>query len=156
MGISKRVTVVGVGNLLLKDEGIGVHIANALQALRLPPPVEIIDGGTSPDILTCLEPADKLVIIDAAATGGAPGTIYRFHPDELNPVAGRIVSLHEVDLLSNLRMMSLAGHTPKEVVIIGVQTKEIDWGTELSTELQDRIPEIVSVILEEIGVAVNM
>ncbi len=151
MGKPSRVVVVGVGNLLLKDEGIGVHVAHALQELELPHGTEIIDGGTSPDLLAYLEPADKLIIIDAVEAGGTPGTIYRFHPDDLTLEARGLSSLHELGLMSSLKMMSLLGNEPQEVVIIGIQVKEIDWGTELSTELREKVPEIISVVLKEIG-----
>ena len=151
MGQPSRVAVIGVGNLLLKDEGIGVHIARALQELNLPDGVEIIDGGTSPDLVTYLEPADKLIIVDAVQAAGEPGTIYRFHPDDLATEAKGLISLHELGLMPSLRMMSLLQNEPKEVIIIGVQPKEIDWGTELSAELQQKIPEIVNIVLGEIS-----
>lgn len=150
---SKRVAVVGVGNLVLKDEGIGVHIAHALQELDLPDGVAVIDGGTSPDVLDYLEPADKLIIIDAAEAGGTPGTIYRFHPDDLTLETGELISLHELGLMSSLKMMSLLGKAPQEIIIIGVQPKEIDWGMELSPELQEKVPEIVRIVLTEIDQA---
>ena len=152
MGKSDRVAVIGVGNLLLKDEGIGVHIARALQELNVPHGVEITDGGTSPDLLACLEPADRLIIIDAVEAGGKPGTIYRFRPDDLTQEGGELLSLHQLGLMSSLRMLSLSKNEPKEIIILGVQPKEIDWGTELSTELQEKIPEIIKVVLKEIGV----
>lgn len=151
MAESKRVAVVGVGNLVLKDEGIGIHVAHALQELDLPDSIEIIDGGTSPDVLDYLEPADKLIIIDAAEGGGSPGTIYRFHPDDLTLESGELISLHELGLMSGLKVLSLLGKAPQEIIVIGVQPKEIDWGTELSTELQERIPEIINVVLKEIS-----
>ncbi len=145
-----RVTVVGVGNLLLRDEGIGVHVARILQAMDLPD-VEVIDGGTSPDVLACLEPTGKLIIVDAAETGGEPGTIYCFRPKDLADAPSGHVSLHELGVVEELKMMTLLGNTPDEVVIIGVQPKQIEWGPELSPELAARVPEIVKIILEEIG-----
>jgi len=149
---SKRVVVVGVGNLLFKDEGIGAHTVHALQELDLPPNVELIDGGTVPDVLTCLGKVDKLIVIDAAEVGGEPGAIYRFRPEDLATGAGEAVSLHEVGVLQSLSMMRLLGDEPQEVVIIGVQPAEIDWGMELTARLQDKVPEIVRIVLAEIGV----
>jgi len=151
MKISNRVVVFGAGNLLLKDEGIGVHIAHALKELNLPDGVEVIDGGTSPDLLAYLEPADRLIIIDAVQARSEPGTIYRFHPDDLTTDSGGLMSLHEAGVMSGLRMMSLARNKPEEVIIIGIQPKEIDWGTELSPELEGKVPEIVRAVLKEIG-----
>jgi len=146
-----RIAVVGVGNLLLKDEGIGVHIAHALQQIDIPYNVKIIDGGTSLDLPDCLENVDKLIIIDAVKTGGQPGTIYRFHPYDMDIESEGIISLHELGLAQSLKMMRLIGNEPKETVIIGIEPKEINWGTELSAELQQKIPEIINAVLGEIS-----
>jgi len=143
--------VVGVGNLLLKDEGIGVHIAHALQQIDIPHNVKIIDGGTSPDLPYYLKEADKLIVIDAVKAGGKPGTIYRFHPYDMDIESERIISLHELGLEQSLRMMRLTGNEPKETVIIGIEPKEIDWGTEPSAELRQKIPEIINIVLKEIS-----
>jgi len=143
--------VVGVGNLLLKDEGIGVHIVRALQQINMPQNVRIVDGGTSPDFPYDLKDIDKLIIIDAVKTGGKPGTIYRFHAHDLNIESEGIISLHELGIAQSLRMMRLMGNGPKETVIIGIEPKEIDWGTELSAELQQKIPEIINAVLGEIS-----
>jgi hydrogenase maturation protease len=148
---SNRIAVVGVGNLLLKDEGIGIHVVRALQESSLPDGIIVIDGGTFPDVLDYLEPADKLVIIDAAEAGGIPGAIYRFRPGDVTLETGEAISLHELGLISSLKMMSLLGKTPPEVVIIGIQPKEIGWGMELSPELKEKVPEIVRVVLKETG-----
>ncbi len=142
--------MVGVGNLLLKDEGIGVHVARALQEMELPDGTEIIDGGTVPDLLAYTGAEDRLLIIDAVAAGGAPGTVYRFHPDDLAAKAGEPLSLHELDLTASLGMMRLAKREPAEVTIIGIQPDEIDWGTELSAELQEKLPEIVRTVRKEL------
>jgi hydrogenase maturation protease len=148
---SNRIAVVGVGNLLLKDEGIGIHVARALQESPLPDGVIVIDGGTSPNVLDYLEPTDKLVIIDAAEAGGVPGAIYRFRPDDVTLETGEAISLHELGLVSSLQTMSLLGKTPPEVIIIGIQPKEIAWGMELSPELKEKVPEIVRAVLKETG-----
>ena len=147
-----RVVVIGVGNLLLKDEGIGVHVAHALQQMDIPQDVTIIDGGTAPDLVAYSEAGDKLIIIDAVKAGGEPGTIYRFHPHDLSAEAEGAISTHELGVEQSLRIMKLMGNEPREIVIIGVELKEIEWGTELSTELQQRIPKIVEVLLKEIGI----
>jgi len=146
-----RVVVIGVGNLLLKDEGIGIHTIKALQEINLPQDVKIIDGGTAPDLIAYTEAGDKLIIIDAAKVGGEPGTIYRFQPRDLAEEGGEVISVHELGVAQNLRLMSLTGNEPEAIVIIGVEPKEIDWGTELSPELQPKVPEIVRIILKEIG-----
>jgi hydrogenase maturation protease len=150
-GSLPRILVVGVGNLLMKDEGIGIHAVKALQEVGLPPDVKLVDGGTSPDIIAYTRAGDKIIIIDAAQAGGEPGTIYRFRPQDLAGGEGNLTSAHELGVEHNLRLMSLMGSEPKEIVIIGIEPKEIDWGTELSTELQQKVPEIIRVVLREMG-----
>ena len=145
-----RVVVVGVGNLLLKDEGIGIHTVKALQEIVLPQDVKIVDGGTAPDLIAYTEAGDKLIIIDAAKAGGEPGTIYRFRPQDLASEE-RAISVHELGVAQNLKLMALMGNEPSEIVIIGVEPKELDWGTELSPELQAVVPAIIKVVLKEIG-----
>jgi hydrogenase maturation protease len=147
----KRTIVIGVGNLLQKDEGIGIHAVKALQEMQLPDNVTIIDGGTSPDILACTRGGDRLIIVDAARAGGEPGAIYRFQPDDLVSESGEALSIHELGVPHNLRLMLLSGNEPSDVVIIGIEPKEIAWGIELSPELKKKIPEIISVVLKEIG-----
>ena len=144
--------MIGVGNLLLKDEGIGIHTVKALQEINLPRDVKIIDGGTAPDLIAYTEAGDKLIIIDAARAGGEPGTVYRLLPRDLSEETGGAISAHELGVEQSLRLLSLTGNEPGEIVIIGIEPKEIDWGIELSTELQQRMPQIVRAILREIGI----
>jgi hydrogenase maturation protease len=146
-----RIVVIGVGNLLLRDEGIGVHTVRALQDIDLPRDVTIIDGGTAPDLIAYSRAGDKLIIIDAARAGGEPGAIYRLHPEDLAPESGEVVSLHELGVEQSLRLMSLMGNEPAEIIILGVEPKEIEWGTELSAELQSKIPQIVRAVIREMG-----
>lgn len=146
-----RIVVIGVGNLLLKDEGIGIHAVQALQELDLPPDVQLVDGGTSPDLIAYTRAGDKLIIVDAARAGGEPGAIYRFKPGDLAEEKAALTSVHEIGVVENLNLMSLTGDKPGEIVIIGIEPKEIEFGTELSTELQQKVPQIVNAVLKEIG-----
>jgi hydrogenase maturation protease len=146
-----KIVIIGVGNLLMKDEGIGIHAVQALQELDLPADIVTIDGGTSPDLIAYTRAGDKMIIIDAAKAGGEPGTIYRFQPEDLAEVTGKLTSAHEMGVEENLKLMSLTGNEPEEVVIIGVEPGDIDWGTELSPELQDKLPAIIDTVLKEAG-----
>jgi hydrogenase maturation protease len=146
-----RIVVIGVGNLLMKDEGIGIHAVKALQEIDLPPDVELIDGGTSPDLIAYTRAGDKMIIIDAAKAGGEPGTVYRYRPEDLTAGKGILTSAHEMGVVENLKLMDLTGNEPQETVVIGIEPKEIDWGTELSPELQKRLPDIVQAVLREIN-----
>lgn len=150
--LPKKIAVVGIGNLLLKDEGIGVQVAQRLQEFPLSTDVdlEIIDGATSPDVFWQLHGVDKLIIIDAARGDGEPGTIYRI-PLESLPLEKNTTSLHQMDLVQTLQIMAYLGQRPREIIILGVEPKEMDCGLELSPELEKKVPQIISLILQEIG-----
>jgi len=153
--------VLGIGNVLLRDEGIGCHVVHALesQPVGTVPDVKIIDGGTCPDMLQLLEDADKLVIVDAVKGGGPPGQIYRFHFEDVTLEKKPFLSLHDMTLMDSLMSMQV-WHPDKigidETVIIGVEPKETDWGLELSAELQEKMPEIVNIVLSELNTAPNV
>jgi hydrogenase maturation protease len=141
--------VVGIGNALLRDEGVGCHVVHALEEIPLPD-VEIIDGGTCPDVLQRLEGADKLIIVDAVKGGGMPGQIYRFHLEDITVEQKPFLSLHDMNLVDSLMLMQL-WHNIGEAVIIGVEPREISWGLELSPELKEKMPQIVDAILSELN-----
>jgi hydrogenase maturation protease len=150
-----KAAVIGIGNLLFKDEGIGVHAIRALEALELPDCIdlELIDAGTSPNLAAILDDAiDKLVIIDAVKAGGKPGEIYRIKTEDLTFEESKEISIHELGLRQNLKMMELAGKKPEEVIIIGVEPEEIGWGTDLSPLIERKMPRIIKMILKEIGI----
>jgi hydrogenase maturation protease len=149
----KKTVVLGTGNELFKDEGVGVHVARILQT-KLPTSindVEVIDSGTSPDIWSLIDGADKLIIVDAVRGGCEPGTIYRFTPQQIVAETGIITSVHQMGILENLSLIELVGSKPGETIIIGVEPKELEPGLELSPELQKRMPKIIQTVLEEIS-----
>ena len=147
-----RVVIVGVGNLLMQDEGIGIHAVQELEKRGLPPDVKIIDGGTSPDLIAYTRAGRKMIIIDSAKAGGQPGDIYRFRPEDLASEKPELASAHQLGVVENLALMDIAGAKPGEIVIIGVEPEKIDWGMELSPKLKERMPKIVEIILKEIQV----
>jgi len=146
----KNVIILGVGNLILKDEGVGVHVVKEMENRELPPGVEVIDGGTATmDLLSIIHESEKIIVIDALASGGQPGTIYRCLPEELMDAPERPLSLHQVDLLDVLLMArQLGGHV--SVVIIGVEPKEISCGMELTTEVKAAVPKVIKAIFKEL------
>jgi len=153
-----KIAILGVGNLLLQDEGIGVHLVQMLNEEDLPLKavgcqLSVIDGGTSPDVLSLIENVDKLIIIDAVKGGREPGTIYRFNLDtescQLSAISVRL-SLHQMSLVDNLRMLDLIDKKPKDTIIIGIEPKNIEPGLELSPEIKEKMPELERLVLQEI------
>jgi hydrogenase maturation protease len=124
-------------------------VVHALEGVPLSD-VEIIDGGTCLDVLQLLEGADKLVIVDAVKGGGMPGQIYRFHPEDITLEQGPLLSVHDMGLVDTLKLVQL-WHNVGEAVIIGVEPGEIDWGLELSPELEEKIPRVIDAILSELN-----
>jgi hydrogenase maturation protease len=119
-----RTLILGIGNLLLSDEGVGVHVARALQREELPSNVITLEVGTAfLDALPEIELADRIIIIDAMQADHAPGTIYRVpFEDCVKPEC--IASLHGFDLS---RVIYLAGReTAPEAIVIGVEPGRID------------------------------
>jgi hydrogenase maturation protease len=146
----KKTVVLGIGNLLLRDEGAGVHVVSRLMQMDLPENVEVVDGATDPlDILSLSRDVDKLIIVDALQGGGEPGTIYRMSPEDIASCGEVPFSLHQLDLIQMLDMCASIGSRPS-TVIIGVEPKEIDFELELSPEVEGKIPRIIELILEEI------
>ena len=145
-----RVVVLGVGNELLKDEGIGVHVARELARQTITFPVEIIEAGTVPDCWQGDEPVGKLVVIDAVYGGGEPGAIYRFTPEDVEFESSMMTSVHQISLVDSLKLSEVTGNKPQKTVIIGVEPKEVAWGTELSEELRGRIHDVVRIVLKEV------
>jgi hydrogenase maturation protease len=141
--------VLGIGNVLLRDEGVGCHVVHALEGIS-PPDVKTIEGGTCADALQLLEDADKLVIVDAVKGGGMPGQIYRFHLEDVSVEQKPFLSLHDMGLLDSLILMKL-WHNIGETVIIGVEPRELGWGLELSPELQEKMPRIIDAVLSELN-----
>jgi len=137
---------------LLKDEGVGVHLVQELAGSDIGHAnLNIIDGGTSPDILSLVgDGIDKLIIVDAVKAGGKPGTIYRFGFADLDFDSEMPISLHDIGVLDSLRMMALLDRQPKSTVIIGIEPRTIDYGLELSPEVEERLPELIELVLKEI------
>ena len=164
-GKNGRVLVLGLGNILLRDEGVGVHIAAELEKQDLPANVEIIDGGTAGlDVLLSQEGIDKLVVVDAVRFGKEPGTIYKIRlsvgeKGKLTQIFGpdneSKISLHQIGLIDALAAAEKLSCAPREIVIIGIEPKEITHGLELTEQVKRKIPKIVNTVLEEINDAIH-
>ncbi|MFQ6066149.1 MAG: HyaD/HybD family hydrogenase maturation endopeptidase [bacterium] len=145
------ILILGVGNILLGDEGVGVHVIRELQKEKLPPNIELMDAGTALfSVLHLLEKRKKIVVIDAAKGGKPPGTIYRILPSRIKSEHNKLLSLHEMGLIECLAAME-AKARPRDMVIIGVEPDSIDWNLQLSRALQQKLPEIVKAVMSEIS-----
>ncbi len=148
--------IVGVGNILCSDEGIGVHIINRLKEMDLPDYVGIYDCGTNGiAVLEALDGCKKGIIIDAVSMGGPPGKIYRFTVDDILQMEDnlfKLVSLHQFDLISTLKVAQITDvyHLPKDIVIIGIEGKSFDFSLELTDEVANVIPNVIRIVMEEI------
>ncbi len=144
-----KILIVGIGNLLCRDEGIGVHVIQEMKNMRLPDHIELLDIGTSTmDLVSYLEGVKKMIVIDAMKAGGTPGVIYKCKPEDLIPKGEGPISLHEIGLLETLTMAKKMG-MEIDTVIIGVEPKVLDWGMELTEEVKIKIPTIIEAVLKE-------
>ncbi len=145
------VLVLGVGNILLGDEGIGVHVVRELEEEKLSGNVELMDAGTGLfSIAHLLKKRKKVIVIDAAKGGEEPGTIYRILPSQIKNEHNKILSMHEIGLRECLTTLEQEG-VSQDIVIIGIEPDLIDWGIQLSSRLQQKLPEIIRAVLSEIS-----
>jgi hydrogenase maturation protease len=148
-----KTLVLGIGNTLLSDEGVGIHalrfLAHRYPRLR---DVELLDGGTLS--FTLAEPiarADGLIVVDAARLDAAPGTVGRFEGEAMDRyLKGKRGSVHEVGLADLLDMSRLTGDMPERRCLIGVQPGSLDWGERPTAEVEAVIPAVAGMVLETI------
>ncbi len=146
------ILILGLGNLLLRDEGVGVHAAQVLARAQLPPEIEVCDGGTAGlALLDVLADRRKVVVIDAVDAAAPPGTILRLAPAHLMAGGNQAVSLHELGLLETLQLARRLGWAPDEVVILGVVPQALDAGLELSPPVQAVLSVLMEMALTEAG-----
>jgi len=148
----KKVRVVGIGNLVMHDDGLGPHLIQLLESMGdVPEGVELIDGGThSYDLVEFFAEADAVIIIDALKFEEEPGTIYRAPFKELRPdPVNEAKSVHELNFIDAVNMVNMLGYDP-EVIVFGMEPKVIDVGIELSPELAAKLPRLAELVKEEI------
>jgi hydrogenase maturation protease len=143
-----KTLVLGIGNLLLCDEGIGVHVARALVNEELPEGIEVLEVGTAIlDALPAIASAQRIIVVDAVKADGPPGTIYRMPFDAFAP-SPVIASMHGFDLS---RVLALAGRTDHpEIMVIGVEPAVVDWSMDLSSAVAEALPIVIEAVRQEI------
>jgi len=142
-----RTAIVGVGNLLMRDDGVGVHVAHELSDRPLPGPVEVIDAGTSAEAAFALGSVERVIVVDAAALGGSPGTVYRLTADDALAAEG-LRTCHDLGLVGTLR--AAAGPDAPEILVLGVEPKEIGWGVGLSWEVAAAVSKVIELVNAEL------
>jgi hydrogenase maturation protease len=148
---NKPILILGIGNLLLKDEGIGVHVVQRLMNMPLPKDVEVMDGGTMGlNLIYYIEGRKKVIVIDAVLTDAPSGTLYRFTDKDLEEQTGSLISAHEINFVQVLSHAALLGSRPEEVIFIGIKPHEIAEGIGLTPIMEERIPKIIELVMKEI------
>jgi len=144
------VVVLGVGNELMADEGVGVHVVRRLRQAGSDERVELIEAGTALiEALDLVEPGADVVVVDAASGGGEPGSVYRLALDDV--AAPRGVSLHETSLPEAFAVAQAGGARFGRVVIFGIEPSVVRVGTEVSQALAEELPTILDVVRDEIA-----
>ena len=148
----KTVLVLGLGNPLRGDDGIGPRVVEELIRRELPEGATALDAGTGGlDLLQVLEGWERAIIIDAADVGREPGQFARFTPDEARFVSSEdATSLHNAGLAEVLALAKAIGQSLPELVIFGVQPEKIGWGEGVSPAVEAALADLVDAVLEEI------
>lgn len=156
MSISERgarTVVLGVGNPLMGDDGLGIAVLDSLRAWRLPAAVELVDGGTwGLTLLPAIEAADRLLLVDAIDTGDVPGTLHVLEREQIPRYLATKISPHEVDLRDVLALAELRGTLPVETVAIGLQPATVELSSELSEAIRDRLDDLVVAVTQRLAV----
>ncbi|MDO3377755.1 hydrogenase maturation protease [Geoalkalibacter halelectricus] len=143
--------ILGLGNPLMGDDGVGIVAVERLAALDLPPGVEVVDGGTGGlTLLHLMEGAARVIFVDAVDMGRAPGAIACFDLNRVDVAEQGALSLHETGLPQVLALGRELGVLPR-VILYGVQPACVAPGTRLSPNVKDALPELVGRILREVG-----
>lgn len=146
-----KTLILGVGNILLRDEGVGVYVAQRLMKLSLPPDVAVIECETELfGVMSLIEKAKKLIVIDAIKAGAHPGTVFKFRDQDICEPSKKLYSLHQIGLLDTLEILGRMDVKPI-TTIIGIEPKDVEVGMELSSEIEDAMPGIISQVLDEVS-----
>ena len=143
---------MGIGNLIMSDDGAGVKVIQHLaENYRFPPEVTVLDGGTlGLDLLPRLEGIDRLLIVDAVETGNAPGSLIRLSGEEIPIVMETKLSPHQMGLKDLIAISVLQGVKPPEMVLLGVQPETIELGLDLSPAVEEQFDELINKVIQEL------
>lgn len=135
------ILILGIGNAILSDEGVGVHVVRQFQSRDAGPDVRVLDGGTlSFTLAPEIENADGLIVVDAAQLAAPAGTVRVFIGDAMDRFVGTgRRSVHEVSLLDLLDIARLTGTLPAQRALVAIQPDRLDWGCTLSPAVADSV-----------------
>lgn len=155
-----RIVVLGVGNILLTDEGVGVYAVEKLQQdYALPPEVTVIDGGTcGMEMLEDLAGADHLLIVDAVRSGQAPATLIRIANEDVPVFFKTKLSPHQIGLSDVLATLVLTNEAPGATTVIGVEPVSLETRLGLSPQVAAQLPRVVEILaneLQALGLAIE-
>jgi hydrogenase maturation protease len=146
----KDTIIIGIGNILLQDDGVGVHVIEQLENEKLPSTIELVDGGTSTlDTLGFFLDYKKVIVIDCLKAGLEPGTIYKIKPEDIKNYKKENLSIHDVQILDVVKMANMMDRYP-EVVIFGIEPEKISLNLEMTETMISKIPEIIFNIKKEL------
>ncbi len=147
-----KTVLIGLGNLLLGDEGIGVHAINAIrQRYSFEPPVEVVDGGTlGLDLLSYFENKDTVVIVDAVNFGREPGYIGLLRDDEIPARINAKLTVHHIGLSDILSSLKLLGKSPKKITLVGIQPESFEFSLNLTNTLKSKFEELIDAAIMEL------
>jgi hydrogenase maturation protease len=147
-----KTLVLGIGNPLMQDDGVGVHAIQRLKTIYIDSPqVKFLDGGTlSFSLIGMIEDSTNLIVIDAAQIDEEPGTVRTFFGEDMDHLLGqqKNSSVHDVALIDLMSIALLSDKLPVRRALIGVQPECIDWCTEPSSAIQKAIPEICDTVMK--------
>ena len=148
-----NVLVLGAGNILLSDEGIGVRVVEALQdRYQLAQGVEVLDGGTcGMDLLDVIAGRDHLILVDAVNTGSPPGTLVRLADRDVPAVFRTNSSPHQLGLAEVLALLTLLETAPRHVTVIGVQPQSLELGLALTPLIGERLENLLEMLTAELA-----
>ncbi len=149
----KKTLILGVGNYLLSDDGLSVHVLEQLQANNdFPEEIQIIDGGTCGlDLLQYLEGVTDLIIIDAIKTrNGQPGAIVRLEGDQIPAYLALKISPHDIGLPDLLATAKLRDLYPQHIVVLGIQPATLELGLDLSPQVSAQVNDLIRMIKNEV------
>jgi hydrogenase maturation protease len=150
--LNENKLIIGLGNILLKDEGVGVRCVEYLKGRGLDNGIKTVDGATLGfDLLEEIRGFEKVVIVDAVDMGKEPGHVASFDAEQLLSLpCGEKFSLHEIGLVDVIQVGKKIGYDFGSVRIVGIQPKEVSRGDSLSDVLEEKIPILVERVLKEI------